>query len=62
MTLCKLNTIFCDKKSKSQEKEAGTNLIYYLGLDIWLNNSWKLICIDQSWFHYHSQPRELKNV
>ena len=37
-------------------------LFYYVGREIWLSNSKKLIYIDKSRFYIFSHPREFKNV
>ena len=46
-----------NRKKKKQEEEAKTNLG-----SSWSDDSWKLICIDQSTLYNFSHSRELKNV
>ena len=50
------------KSLKSKKKKLTLTLFYYVSREIWLGNSKKLICIDQSRFYIFSHPRELKNV
>ena len=51
---------------KSKKKDAvyaiKRTLFYYVSQEIWLGNSKKLMCIDQSKFYIFSYPREFKNV
>ena len=50
------------KSLKSEKKKLALTLFYYVSREIWLANSKKLICIDQSRFEIFSHPREFKNV
>ena len=50
------------KSIKSKKKKLALTLFYYVRREIWLGNSKKLICIDQSRFYIFSHPRECKNV
>ena len=50
------------KSHKSKKKKLALTLFYYVSREIWLDNSKKLICTDQSRFYIFSHPRELKNV
>ena len=55
-------THFSIKSLKSKKKKLGLTFFYYVIRELWLANSKKLICVDQSRFYIFSQPRELKNV
>ena len=50
------------KSLKSKKKKLALTLFYYVSREIWLDNSKKLICIDQLRFYIFSHPREFKNV
>ena len=50
------------KSLKSKKKKLAVTSFYYVSREIWLCNSKKLICIDQSRFYIFSQPREFKDV
>ena len=45
---------------KSKKKKLTLTLFYYVSREIWLGNSKKFICRDQSRFYIFSHPRELK--
>ena len=49
------NFIFSLKVLKAK-KEADLNLIYYVSQEIWLGNSKKLVCKDQSRFKFPHSP------
>ena len=49
-------------KSLKRKKKKLTLTLFYVRREIWLGNSKKLNCIDQSRFYIFSQPREFKNV
>ena len=46
---------FLKKSLKSKKKKSDSTQ------EIWFGHSWKLICIDESWFCNFSHPREFKN-
>ena len=50
------------KSLEKKKKKLALTLLYYVSKEIWLGNSKKVICIDQSRFYIFSHPRELKNV
>ena len=54
--------IIMAKSLKSSKKNLALTLFYYVSREMWLGNSKKLICIDQSRFEIFSHPREFKNV
>ena len=56
------NFIFFIKSLQSNKKKLALTLFYYVSREIWLDNSKKLICIDQLRFYIFSHPREFKNV
>ena len=47
---------------KKQEKKLALTLFYFLGKELWLGSSWKLICIDQSGFYNFLDAGEFRNV
>ena len=47
---------------ESKQKKIALTSFCYLGQEIWLGYSWKLICIDQSKFLSLLHPGELKNI
>ena len=47
---------------KSKKKKLALTSFYYVSWEIWLGNSKKLICIDQSGFYIFSYPQQFKNV
>ena len=49
------------KSLKSKKKQLALTL-FYVSLEIWLGNSKKLICIDQSRFYIFSHLQEFKNA
>ena len=53
---------FFIKSLKSKKKKLAPTSFYYVSRKIWLDNSKKLIYIDQSRFYIFSHKRELKNV
>ena len=55
------NFAFFIKSLKSKKKKLALTSFYYVSREIWLDNSKKLICIDQSRFYIFSHPREFKN-
>ena len=55
-------TFFFIKSLENKKKKLALTSIYYVSQEIWLGNSKKLICIDQSRFYIFSHPRESKNV
>ena len=50
------------KSLKSKKKKLALTLFYYVSREVWLGNSKRLICIDQSRFYIFSHPQEFKNV
>ena len=50
------------KSLKSKKKKLALTLFYYVSREIWLGNTEKLICIDQSRFYIFSHPQDFKNV
>ena len=56
------NFMFFIESLKSKKNKLALTLFYYVIREIWLGNSKKLICIDQSRFYIFSQQREFKNV
>ena len=48
------------KSLKSKKKKLALTLFYYVSREIWLGNSKKLICIDQSRFYIFSHPENPK--
>ena len=56
------NLIFFIKSLKSKEKKLALAPFYYVSREIWLGNSKRLICIDQSRFYIFSYPQEFKNI
>ena len=50
------------KTKKKNKKKLALTSNYYVSQEIWLGNSKKLICIDQSRFYIFSHPREFENV
>ena len=46
----KYREILTVKSLKSKKKKLALTLFYYVSREIWLDNSKKLICIDQSRF------------
>ena len=56
------NFIFLIKSLKSKKKKLSLASFYYASREIWLGNSKKLICIDQSRFYIFAHPLEFKNV
>ena len=55
------NFIFFIKSLKSKKKKLALTW-FYVRQKMWLGNSEKLICMDQSRFYIFSQPPEFKNV
>ena len=55
------NFAFFIKSLKSKKKKLALTSFYYVSREMWLDNSKKLICIDQSRFYIFSHPREFKN-
>ena len=53
---------FFIKSLKSKKRKLAVTLFHYIIREIWLGNSKKFICIDQSRFYIFSHPREFKNV
>ena len=53
---------FFIKSFENKKKKLALTLIYHVSQEIWLGNSKKLICIDQSRFYIFSHPWEFKNV
>ena len=47
---------------KNKNKKMTQTLFYYVNREIWLVNSKRVICINQSRFYIFSHPREFKNV
>ena len=62
LSFVKYGEIITVKGLKSKKKKLALTLFYYVSREIWLANSKKLICIDQSRFEIFSHPREFKNV
>ena len=60
VTLCK-KLFFSLKVLKAKKKLAITSF-YYANKDIWLGNSKKLVCIDQSKLYVFSPLQEFKHV
>ena len=50
------------KSIKSNKKNLALTLFYYLSREIWLDNSKKLMIMDQSRFYIFSHAREFKDV
>ena len=50
------------KSLKSKKKKQALTLLYNVSQEIWLGNSEKFICRDQSRFYIFSRLREFKNV
>ena len=48
------------KTLKSKKKKPALTSFYYVSREIWLDNSKKLICIDQLTFYIFSHPQEFK--
>ena len=51
---------FFIKRLQSKKKKLVLTSFYYVSWEIWLGNSKKLICIDQSGLYIFSHPRQLK--
>ena len=51
---------FCIKSLKSKKKKVAQTPFYYVSREIWLRNSKKLICIDQSRFIFSHTRKNLK--
>ena len=62
VTFCKLNFTFLIKSLESKKKKLTLTSFYYLSGEMWLGNSWKVICIDQSKLHNFSHTGKFKNV
>ena len=62
LVLLEYREIIMVKSLKSKKKKLALTLFYYASREIWLDNSKKLICIDQSRFYIFSHPQEFKNV
>ena len=62
LVLLKNREIITVKSLKNKKKKLALTFFYYVSREIWLGNSKKLICIDQSRYYIFSQPREFKNV
>ena len=60
ITLYKRKCIFFIKSYKSKKEKLALTSFYYVSRDIWLGNSKKLICIDQSKFYIFSHPKNSK--
>ena len=58
--VCKTN--FCLMKAKSKKKRLALTSFYYLNRKIWLDDQWKLFCIDQSRLLNFPHPGKSKNV
>ena len=54
--------IFYIKSLRCKKKKLALTSIYYITREIWLDNSKKLICINESRFHIFSHPYKFKNV
>ena len=54
--------IMAIKSIKSNKKNLALTLFYYLSREIWLDNSKKLMFMDQSRFYIFSHAREFKDV
>ena len=50
------------KSLKCKKKKPALTSFYFASREIWLGNSKKLICIDQSRIYIFSHPQEFKNV
>ena len=50
------------KSLKSKKKKLALTSFDYVSQEIWLGNSEKLICINQSTFYFFSHSREFENV
>ena len=55
-------SFFFIKSLENKKKKLALTSIYCVSQEIWLGNSKKLICIDQSRFYIFSYPQEFKNV
>ena len=53
---------FFIKNLKSKKRKLALTSFYYVGWEIWLSNSKKLICIDQSRFYHTGENSKIFNI